>query len=188
MKLPFHQIVISLTFNPIKCHYIKFLFHQLSISSTCYCFAISSSCWFINLSQQKNCGLYYKHLMIVNDDSSVISKWSFKLIDNPRVIIYDRHRFIIQATDLLNLAIAYVISLYFTILQPFSQIHSPPPPPPHTLPTEINFVELTKCQVDPMSRRLPIFVFILTFLPFLQTRKNLRWNKGTILYNSSWHH
>ncbi len=36
--------------------------------------------------------------MIIDDDSSVISKWSFKLIDNPRVIIYDHHRFIIQAT------------------------------------------------------------------------------------------
>ncbi len=45
------------------------------------------------------CGLYYKHVTIVNDDSSVIiSKWSFKLIDNPRVVIYDRNRFIIQAT------------------------------------------------------------------------------------------
>jgi hypothetical protein len=43
-------------------------------------------------------GLYYKHVTIVNDDSSVVSKWNFKLIDNPRVIIYDRHRLIIQAT------------------------------------------------------------------------------------------
>ena len=38
-------------------------------------------------------------MTIVNDDSSVVSKWSFKLIDNPRVAIYDRNRFIIQATD-----------------------------------------------------------------------------------------
>ncbi len=44
------------------------------------------------------CGLYYKHLTIVNDDSSAVSKWSFNLIDDPRVIIYDRHRFKIQAT------------------------------------------------------------------------------------------
>jgi hypothetical protein len=36
--------------------------------------------------------------MIVNDDSSIISKWSFKLIDNARVIIYDPIRFVIQAT------------------------------------------------------------------------------------------
>jgi hypothetical protein len=42
--------------------------------------------------------LYYKHVTIVNDDSSIISKWSFKLIDDPRIVIYDYHRFIIQAT------------------------------------------------------------------------------------------
>jgi hypothetical protein len=39
-----------------------------------------------------------KHVMIVNDDSSIVSNWSFKLIDDARVIIYDRNRFIIQAT------------------------------------------------------------------------------------------
>ncbi len=44
-------------------------------------------------------GLHYKHVTIVNDDSSIISKWSFKLVDNPRVVIYDHHRFIIQATS-----------------------------------------------------------------------------------------
>ncbi len=43
-------------------------------------------------------GLYYKHVTIINYDASVISKWSFKLIDDPRVVIYNRHRFIIQAT------------------------------------------------------------------------------------------
>ena len=42
--------------------------------------------------------LYYKHVTIVNDDSSIIIKLSFKLIDDPRVIIYDRKRFTIQAT------------------------------------------------------------------------------------------
>ncbi len=44
------------------------------------------------------CGLYYKHVTIIIDDSSVISKWSFKLFDDPRVVIYDRNTFIIQAT------------------------------------------------------------------------------------------
>ncbi len=48
----------------------------------------------------KTRGLYYKHVTIVNDDSSIVSKWSFKLIDDPRVIIYYLHRFIIQATGL----------------------------------------------------------------------------------------
>jgi len=50
-------------------------------------------------SMQVHSGLYYKHVTSVNDDSSVVSKWSFKLIDDPRVIIYDCHRFIIQATS-----------------------------------------------------------------------------------------
>ncbi len=58
-----------------------------------------------NLSNSNNfgsrmfCGFYYKHVTIVNDDSSVINKWSFKLIDDPRVVTYDRHKFIIQATE-----------------------------------------------------------------------------------------
>jgi hypothetical protein len=43
--------------------------------------------------------------MIVNDYSSVIRYWSFKLIDDPRVIIYGHHRFIIQATAELTLAL-----------------------------------------------------------------------------------
>ncbi len=47
----------------------------------------------------QNCGLYYKHMMIVNDDSSDISMWSSKLIDDARGIIYDHRMFIIQATD-----------------------------------------------------------------------------------------
>ncbi len=38
--------------------------------------------------------------MIVNEDSSIVSKRSFKLSDDPRVVIYDRHRFIKQATGL----------------------------------------------------------------------------------------
>ncbi len=45
-----------------------------------------------------NCGLYYTHVMIVNDNSTIINKWSFKLIDDARVVIYDRNRFMIQAT------------------------------------------------------------------------------------------
>jgi hypothetical protein len=47
--------------------------------------------------------LYYKHVMIVNDNSSVINNWTFKLIDNARVVIYDSNRFILQATE------AYII-------------------------------------------------------------------------------
>ncbi len=43
-------------------------------------------------------GLYYKHMTIVNDDSSVVSGQSFKLIDDAGGVIYDRHSFIIRAT------------------------------------------------------------------------------------------
>jgi hypothetical protein len=42
-------------------------------------------------------GLCYKHMTIVNDDSSGISKWVSKLIDDARVIIYDCNIFIIHA-------------------------------------------------------------------------------------------
>ncbi len=44
-------------------------------------------------------GLYYQHMMIINYDSSVVIKWSFKLFDATRGVIYDRHMFIVQATD-----------------------------------------------------------------------------------------
>ncbi len=44
------------------------------------------------------CGLYYKHVTLVNDASSDVIKWSFKLIDAARGIIYDRHMFIVQDT------------------------------------------------------------------------------------------
>ncbi len=35
--------------------------------------------------------------MIVSNDSSVINKFGASLTDNPRVIIYDHHMFIVQA-------------------------------------------------------------------------------------------
>ncbi len=44
------------------------------------------------------CGLYYKPMMIVNDDSRVINKLKTSLTDDARVVIYDRHIFIVQAT------------------------------------------------------------------------------------------
>ncbi len=51
-------------------------------------------------------------MTIVNDNSSVVSKWSFKLIDDPRVVIYDRHSFIIQATG-CQYSFRYILSLHF---------------------------------------------------------------------------
>jgi hypothetical protein len=43
-------------------------------------------------------GLYYKPMMIVNDDSRVVNKLETSLTDDARVVIYDRHTFIVQAT------------------------------------------------------------------------------------------
>jgi len=45
------------------------------------------------------CGLYYKHVTIVNYASSSINTLKASLNDNARVIIYDHHMFIAQATD-----------------------------------------------------------------------------------------
>ncbi len=45
-------------------------------------------------------GLYYKPMTIVNDDSRVINKLEASLTDDARVIIYDCHMFIVQATGL----------------------------------------------------------------------------------------
>ncbi len=44
-------------------------------------------------------GLYYKPMMIVNGDSRVVNKLERSLTDDARVIIYDRHMFIVQATE-----------------------------------------------------------------------------------------
>jgi hypothetical protein len=45
-------------------------------------------------------GLYYKPMTIVNDDSRFINKLETSLTDDARVIIYDHHMIIVQATDL----------------------------------------------------------------------------------------
>ncbi len=45
------------------------------------------------------CGLYCKHLTIVNYASSGINKLRASLNDDATVIIYDRHMFIVQATE-----------------------------------------------------------------------------------------
>jgi hypothetical protein len=46
------------------------------------------------------CGQYYKDILIVNYNSSVISKFGATLTDDARVIIYNHHMFIVQATGL----------------------------------------------------------------------------------------
>jgi hypothetical protein len=51
-------------------------------------------------SEYNSSGLYYKPMTIVNDDSRVINKLETPLTDDARVIIYDRHMFIVLATAL----------------------------------------------------------------------------------------
>jgi hypothetical protein len=48
-------------------------------------------------------GLYYKHIMIVNDDTSVINKFEASLIDDARVVIYNCYMFIVQATGIFRI-------------------------------------------------------------------------------------
>jgi len=47
-----------------------------------------------------SCGLYYKPMMVINDNSRVVNKLEAWLTDDTRVIIYDHHMFIVQATEL----------------------------------------------------------------------------------------
>jgi len=53
--------------------------------------------------EAKISGLHYKYMTIVNDDSSIVIKWSFKLIDSARGVIYDRHMFTVQATAQIHM-------------------------------------------------------------------------------------
>jgi hypothetical protein len=46
------------------------------------------------------CGLYNKDITIVNDDTNVVNKFESSLTDDTRVVIYDRHMFLVHATVL----------------------------------------------------------------------------------------
>ncbi len=46
-------------------------------------------------------GLYYKPMTIINGDSRVVTKLETSLTDDARVVIYDCHMFIVQATGTL---------------------------------------------------------------------------------------
>jgi hypothetical protein len=62
-------------------------------------------------------GLYYKHTTIVNYASSIVNKLEALLTDDAKVIIYDRHVFIVQATaisDKKKLVLCFnVIKMFF---------------------------------------------------------------------------
>ncbi len=46
---------------------------------------------------QALCGLYYKHITTLNNDSSVVNKFETSLTNDARVIIYDRYMFTVKA-------------------------------------------------------------------------------------------
>jgi hypothetical protein len=46
-------------------------------------------------------------MMIINDDSRVVNKLEASLTDDARVVIYERHMFIVQSTVLVILAISF---------------------------------------------------------------------------------
>ncbi len=47
-------------------------------------------------------------MMIINDDSRVVNKLEALLTDNARVIIYDHHMFIVQATGVTTITKMFV--------------------------------------------------------------------------------
>jgi len=55
-----------------------------------------------NLIRNITSGLYYKPMMIVNDDSRVVNKLEASLTNDARVAIFDRHMFLVQATGKLK--------------------------------------------------------------------------------------
>jgi hypothetical protein len=52
-------------------------------------------------SKLGTCGLYYKPMMIVNNDARIVNKLDASLTDDAKVIIYDCHMFIVQATGVI---------------------------------------------------------------------------------------
>ncbi len=58
--------------------------------------------------------MYYKPMTIINDDSRVVNKLETSLNNDTRVIIYDRHMFIVHATaknidGIINLILSYYL-------------------------------------------------------------------------------
>ena len=56
----------------------------------------------MELSYLQSCGLYYKHVTIVNYASSGVNKLKASVDDDARVLIYDCHMFIVQATGMTH--------------------------------------------------------------------------------------
>ncbi len=52
----------------------------------------------LNSASSGTSGLYYKPITIVNNDSRVVNKLETSLTGGARVVSYDHHMFIVQAT------------------------------------------------------------------------------------------
>jgi len=69
--------------------------------------------------------MYYVPMTIVNEDSRVIAKLETLLTDDARVIIYDRHMFIVQATGWIKKSVLYWTQvcqvLCYSSWNPFAQ-------------------------------------------------------------------
>ncbi len=63
------------------------------------------------MQYSKSCGLYYKHITIINYDSSVANKFGVSLPDDARVVIYDCHMFIVLATGVFVTVSCFYLSL-----------------------------------------------------------------------------
>jgi hypothetical protein len=61
-------------------------------------------------------GLYYKPMMIINDNYRVLNKLETSINDNARVVFYDRHMFILQATkdahSLQKMSFFYILQIH----------------------------------------------------------------------------
>ncbi len=51
-------------------------------------------------------------MTLVNDDSRVVNKLETSLTDDAKVVIYDRHMFIVQATSFTYFCIFCLSSIY----------------------------------------------------------------------------
>jgi hypothetical protein len=81
--------------------FVKFyIIYKIEIAFSCWKIA-SYGC--LSHLMLQNSGLYYKPMMIINDDSRVVTKLETSLTDDARVVIYDCHMFIVQATGVQNL-------------------------------------------------------------------------------------
>ncbi len=61
--------------------------------------SLSLHCTNEKIIYKHHCGLYYKHITIVDYNSSIVNKLGPSLTHDARVVIYNHHVFIVHATD-----------------------------------------------------------------------------------------